>query len=211
MIDTLFGLGPEATFALLSAVLSTFAFLPYILDTLRGRTRPQRASWLIWSILGSIAFFSQVFEGATHSLWFAGIQVSGTFLVFLLSIWLGVGGFLHARDRLVLLAAAGGLMAWYLTDTAVYALAITISISLLGGVVTVCKAFEEPDSETMTTWAVSFAASLCAIFAIGRLDWVLLAYPLYLFTLNGTIVLAIMAGRMRGLRTPTLQTKPIPA
>ncbi len=73
-------------FGIFSGVLSTYAYIPYILDTLAKRTNPQRASWLIWSVLGSIAFFSQLFEGASSSLWFAGVQVTGTISVFLLSI-----------------------------------------------------------------------------------------------------------------------------
>jgi hypothetical protein len=110
MNDLLLGLDPLAAFGLLSAALSAFAFLPYLRDTLRGTTQPQRAAWLIWSILGSIAFSSQVFEGASHSLWFAGAQVGGTILVFVLSIPCGAGGFLSARDRWIVLLAAGGLV-----------------------------------------------------------------------------------------------------
>jgi len=189
------------TFAgILSGIFSTFAFLPYIIDTVARRTRPQRASWLIWSVLGSIAFFSQVFEGATESLWFAGVQVTGTIIVFLLSIIIGVGSYLSRADYFVLLAAAVGLVLWYFTETAVYALAITISISLLGGTVTIAKAFRDPESETMLTWAISFAASIFAIISVGKADWVLLAYPLYLFTLNGAIVMAMMFGRLVGTR-----------
>ncbi|MEM7057967.1 MAG: hypothetical protein AAF557_10300 [Pseudomonadota bacterium] len=192
------------TFAgILSGVLSTFAYLPYIIDTLARRTRPQRASWLIWSVLGSIAFFSQVFEGASESLWFASVQVSGTIIVFLLSIIIGVGSYLNRSDYFVLLAAAVGLVLWYYTDTAVYALAITISISLLGGTVTIIKAFQDPESETMSTWAISGVASVFAIIAVGKPDLVLLAYPLYLFTLNGAIVMAMTLGRLKGQRTAT--------
>lgn len=182
---------------ILSGVLSTFAYLPYVIDTISRRTRPQRASWLIWSVLGSIAFFSQLHEGASASLWFAGVQVSGTIIVFVLSIGLGTGGFLNRNDCLVLLGALAGLVLWYFTETAVYALAITISISLLGGSITVLKAFRDPDTETMSTWFLSFIASACAIFSVGTLDWVILAYPLYLFTLNGAIVVAMLLGRLR--------------
>lgn len=182
---------------ILSGVLSTFAYVPYIIDTLARRTSPQRASWLIWSVLGSIAFCSQLYEGAGASLWFAGAQVTGTVVVFLLSIGLGIGGFLNRRDCLVLLCALAGLALWYVTDTAIYALAITISISLLGGSITVLKAFREPESETMSTWFLSLLASTCAIFSVGTMDWVILAYPLYLFTLNGAIVIAMLLGRMR--------------
>ncbi len=184
-----------------SGVLSTFAYLPYAIDTLAKRTQPQRASWLIWSVLGSIAFFSQLYEGAGSSLWFAGVQVTGTICIFLLSIRLGSGGFLNLRDCFILLVASAGLVIWYFTETAVYALAITISISLLGGSVTVLKAFRDPDSETMSTWFLSFIASTCAIFSVGAFDWIILAYPLYLFTLNGAIVVAMLLGRMRGTVT----------
>ncbi|MEM6624417.1 MAG: hypothetical protein AAF674_19510 [Pseudomonadota bacterium] len=178
-----------------SGVLSTLAYMPYILDTLARRTRPQRASWLIWSVLGAIAFFSQVYEGATASLWFAGVQVSGTIVVFTLSIFVGRGHFLSRVDALVLVAAGVGLVLWYHTDTAVYALAITIAISLLGGAVTIAKAYRDPDSETMSTWLISFVAALAAIAAVGKLDWVILAYPLYLLVLNAGIVGAMLLGR----------------
>lgn len=197
MVEQFLGLGLLAFCGLISATLSTVAYLPYIRDTLRGQTQPQRASWLIWSVLGSIAFGSQLYEGATHSLWFAGAQVSGTIIVFALSVWFGVGGFLNRRDCLVLLLAAAGLVAWYFTETAIYALAITISISLMGGMVTVLKAFWDPRSETMSTWLLSFFASIFAIFAVARVDWVLLAYPIYLLTLNGAIVAAMFLGRIR--------------
>lgn len=184
-------------FGIASGVLSTFAYIPYIIDTAARRTRPQRASWLIWSVLGSIAFFSQVFEGASSSLWFAGVQVSGTIIVFVLSIWVGQGRYLSRSDHAILGAASIGLLLWYMTDNAAYALAITISISLLGGVATVVKAYNDPDSETLITWVVSFVASLCAVLSVGRLDFTLLAYPLYLFTLYLAFIVAIVLGRVR--------------
>ncbi|MDJ0614508.1 MAG: hypothetical protein QNJ29_12635 [Rhizobiaceae bacterium] len=188
-------------FGVLSGVLSTFAYVPYIVDTLKQRTAPDRACWLIWSTLGSIAFFSQLYEGAGASLWFAGVQVSGTIIVFLLSVKFGAGEYLSIKNQRILLTAALGLVAWYLTENAAYALAITISISLLGGLVTVQKAFIDPDSETLSTWIVSLIASICAVLSVGKLDWTLLAYPLYLLTLYTAIVVAMMFGRMRQLET----------
>ncbi|MEX0309377.1 MAG: hypothetical protein AB3N17_03935 [Tateyamaria sp.] len=189
-------------FGVASAIISIYAYLPYLRDTLAGRTRPQRASWLIWSILGSIALGSQIYEGASASLWFAAIQVGGTIAVFTLSIWRGTGTFVNRADACVLLAAAVGLVAWALTETAVYALAITITISLMGGTMTVIKAFHDPGSETLTTWLSSFFAAALAMAAVGTLDWVLLAYPLYLFALNGAIVIAMTMGNARKVPAP---------
>lgn len=184
-----------AAWGLLSALLCFFAFLPYLRDTLFRTTRPQRASWLIWSVLSSIAFAAQVYEGASASLWFAGAQVAGTVNVFAASIFRGTGGITSRRDCAVLSVAGIGLVLWYFTDTAAYALAITIAISLLGGTVTVAKAYARPESETGVTWLLSLFGSITAMFAVGTPDPVLLAYPVYLFVLNGAILVAMALGQ----------------
>jgi len=195
ILEFLFSDRALLSFGIASGILSSFAYIPYIVDTIRRRTQPQRASWLIWSVLGSVAFVSQVYEGATDSLWFAGVQVSGTLLVFVLSIWVGIGSYLSRTDYLILFTALMGLVLWYFTDTAAYMLAITISISLLGGVPTVTKAYRDPDSETLITWIASLIASVCALLSVGKVNLIILAYPLYLFTLYLAFVTAILAGR----------------
>lgn len=201
MIETLFQDTPTVVlFGILSGVLSVFAYIPYIKDTIAGRTRPQRASWLIWSVLSTIALVSQIHEGAGPSLLFAGVQVSCTVLVFGLSSWVGTNNRLRHTDHLIFMAAGFGLVLWYFTESAAYALAVTISISLLGGAATVVKTYRDPGSETSVTWVVSFVASGFALLSVGSFDPVLLAYPMYLFVLYGAILAAIGLGRVR-LRT----------
>ncbi len=196
-VELLRGVDVLIVLGIASAILSTLAFIPYMRDTIGGTTQPQRASWLIWAVLGSIAFCSQVYEGATISLWFAGVQVASTMIILVLSVRCGSGRFLGRSDYYILAMAAAGLVLWYFTDSAVYALGISIGISLLGGVATVVKAYQDPDSETLSTWLIALAASCCAVFSVGKLDWILMAYPLYLFTLYGSFVAAIVLGRLR--------------
>ena len=93
-----------------------------------------------------------------------------------------------------------GLIVWYYTKSAAYALLITISISLLGGTLTVQKAYDGPGTETLSTWWLALVSSVLAALSVGRWDWVLLAYPLYLLTLNTAIVCAILMARARKLR-----------
>mgnify|MGYP001821606646 FL=1 len=191
---------------MLSALLSVLAYIPYVKDTLAHRTRPERASWLIWSVLGMVSFLSQMHEGASVSLWFVGAQVAGTFTVFLLSVRKGFGSYLKRLDYLALTLAAFGFVLWYLTDSAAYAMAIAIAISLIGGSLTVIKAYYKPGSETLITWIASFGAAVLAIMAVGNADPILLAYPFYLFLLYGALIGAILFGRRRlyleGKRVP---------
>lgn len=187
-------------FGVLSGVLGTLAFVPYIFDSATGRSFPQRASWLIWSVLGAIAFFSQVYEGGGASLWFAGAQVSGTVIVLLVSVWAGTGTYLREQDKVILIVAAFGVGAWITTENAAYALGISIAIGVLAGSVTVAKAYRAHQTETMSTWVISFVASIFAILSVGHFDPVLLAYPVYLFTLYGAIITAMLMGRARDMR-----------
>jgi len=197
MPEPVLGAEMRAICAFVAFMLTCIAYLPYYADTLAWRTRPQRASWLIWGVLSTISFASQVTEGATTSLVFAGIQCAGTLGIMALATSRGIGGFLNRRDRPVLLAAGAGLVAWYLTDDAAWALCISCSISLIGGTVTVAKAYRYPQSETLPFWFTSFVASLFAIGSVGGWDPILLMYPVYLMTLKGSVVVAILLGRQR--------------
>lgn len=184
-------------FGVLSAVIGLFGYAPYIRDTVSGKNKPERCSWLIWSVLGTLAFFSQLYEGATQSLWFAGTQVSATILVFLLSIRKGAGHFMSVSYFVVLGIAAIGLYAWYFTETAAYALFLTIGVSFVGGSLTVRKAYHHPETETPLTWVLALLSSALALLSVGRIDWILLAYPLYLFTLYAAILMALFLANRR--------------
>lgn len=186
---------PKAVFTTLSAFLSIIAFSPYIRDTLAGRTKPHRASWLIWSVLAAIAFASNLSDGIHLSLWFIGAQAVPTMSIFLLSIPLGHGDYFSPRNKAILACAALGVMLWVVLDTPAYALGITIIISTIGAIPTVIKSYTSPQSETLVTWVLCMLSSLCAVISILDGSAFVVAYPLYLLTLYMCITAAIMMGR----------------
>ena len=182
---------------LAAAFLSIYAFLPYIRDILAGRTRPERSSWLIWSLLSTVTLLSQAYEGATTSLWFAAMQTGGTILICALTFWKGDRRKFETEDSQVLTATAVGVWLWAEMETAAYAMMVTVSMSFMGGMMTMRKAFYDPDSETMATWGAFFVASALALVAVGKVDWVLMAYPLYVMALSAAIMLSMILGRLR--------------
>lgn len=195
-IATLDAFAGQFNLAAVSATLGAMAYFPYLRDTHAGRTRPQRATWLIWTVLSAIAFAAQWHAGATHTLWFAGSQVLGCFLVFTMAISKGSSAIFSRTDCLVMLGAAAGLILWWHTDQPSYALAVTISISLAGGLLTVAKANRAPGTETLSKWVIAWIASGVAILSVGTVDWVLIAYPAYLLVLNSLIISAVLLGRL---------------
>lgn len=184
---------------IISGVIAVGSYLPYIKDTLGLTTKPERASWLIWSVLATIAFSSQLAEGATTSLWFTALDTLGALAIFILSIKYGVGG-LTRRDISALIIAGIGLILWYLTRHASIALFITILIDASGAYLTVIKAYQDPGSETMSMWALVSVAAILAMFSVGSFNLILLTYPFYIFLANFSVAVAILLGRAKGKR-----------
>ena len=179
---------------LTSGILSGVCYVPYVKDIFCHTTKPERASWLIWSVLGSIAFFSQLAEGATWSLWLTGLDTLGVLLIFALSIKYGVGG-VNRRDCIALIAAAIGLLLWYITRHAAIALFVTMFIDATATSLTVAKAYEDPGSETLITWLIVAVAGILGMLSVGTFNLVLLSYPFYIFLANFAVVVAILLGR----------------
>jgi glucan phosphoethanolaminetransferase (alkaline phosphatase superfamily) len=178
---------------ILAGILAAISYIPYTKDILRKKVKPERASWLIWTVLAGIAFFSQLSKGATHSLWFTGLDSIGAFLTFVLAIKFGTGG-LTRRDVIGLIAAGIGLVLWHFTHNAIYALSITIGIDAIGASLTVVKTLEQPSTETYPMWVIICVASILAIASIGKFDLTLIAYPFYIFLANFAVVVAIYVG-----------------
>lgn len=180
-------------FGYFSALLSIIMIVPYIRDIFRMKTKPERGSWFIWTVLGFIAFFSQLAKGATNSLWLTSGQTLAVFIIFLLSLRYGYGG-LEKRDLKALIGAGTGLILWYITREASIALLFVILVDGIGTLLTVFKAYKEPGSETLSTWVISGTSGIFGMLAVGSFNFVLLAYPFYIMLANYVIVGAILLG-----------------
>jgi len=183
-------------FGYLSGIFIILGFIPYIKDILLGKTKPERATWFIYTVLSSIAFFSQLAKGATFSLWLTGIDTLAVVAIFVFSIKYGVGGF-SKKDAIALFVAALGLVAWYYSKEAAVALYLVIGIDAIGTYLTLDKTYKNPTSETRIAWLLSAIAGIFAMFAVGSFNIILLSYPFYIFLANGAVVTAIELGKRK--------------
>jgi hypothetical protein len=99
---------------ILAGILALVQFAPYIRDILRRTTRPERATWAIWTTLSGLIFASQVAKGAGASLWMSAAQGLGNLTVLVLALRFGVGGYTR-RDIAALILAGIGLVIWGVT------------------------------------------------------------------------------------------------
>jgi len=120
--------GLVVTLGLLAGLVAVADPIPYIRDTVRGRTRPHRGTWLIWSVLAIVAFLAQHADGAAWSLPMVGVQALLTTVILALALRRGEGGV--SRGELLLIGIAGaGVVGWLSADEPLVA---TVCVVLAG-------------------------------------------------------------------------------
>lgn len=168
---------------------------PYLFDILRHKTKPERTTWFIWSVLGVIALSAQLQVHGGWSLLFVGLDAAGNLLVFLLSLHFGVGGW-KLLDKIALVVAAAGLITAYVVRQPVVALLGVVLADVSGATLTIIKTYKAPASETTITWLCIGTASLLSALAVGKWQAAALIYPVYLTVANYGVVVAQALGHL---------------
>ncbi|MDO8594965.1 MAG: hypothetical protein Q7R93_05675 [bacterium] len=169
-----------------AGILSFAAYLLYIVATLRGTTKPNRATWWILTLVGSLIAASYYSGGARNTIWIALSYVLGPAIIAVLSLWYGEGKW----DRLDKVCLTGALISgavWYFSESSLVALLTNILIDFLGLLPTVKKSYLRPTGEDRPAWTLECMASTLNIFAIERWAFAIAFYPLYLLLINGTV------------------------
>lgn len=189
--------------AFIAALLPIVCVVPYLRDTLRGTTRPQRVSWFVFAALSIVAAVSQLAEGATAGAWLSSGSALGFTLVAVASVKHGEGG-ATMQDRIALLIAMAGIAGSLLFRVAMLALLAVIVAELVAVSLTVRKAYRDPSSETSSAWALDGLAGVAALLAIVETSWTAVAYPLHHVAVNAAVLVAIATGRYAARGKPLI-------
>ena len=181
----------------IAGILSLLAFLPYIVAILRGQTRPNRATWWIWTTTGLVLGASYYSSGADTTMWVPVSYVIGPLLTAALAIRYGEGGW-SRLDRGCLLGAGTGLLLWWLFDSPVVALITTLGVDFSGAVPTIRKAYLAPHTEDRLAWALFIAGNTFNLLAVDRWEFAIAVYPVYMFLASGSISALVLRPRRAG-------------
>ncbi len=70
----------------LGALVVAVSALYYLLDVLRGNTRPQRTSWALWATVGILGFGTSTAGGAGPGAWAVGVDAVACIVTFAVSL-----------------------------------------------------------------------------------------------------------------------------
>ena len=183
------------TIGIIAGILAIGGYIPYIISILQGKTKPNKATWFIWTIVGGLLAFSYLAAGDIKAIWLPMGYFLGPLIAAILSIRYGYSTW-SRLDTICILVAAISIIPWLLAKNAMFKLLINVLIDATGALPTIVKTYREPETEDFTAWSIFFIANILELFAIT--EWNLAGiYPIYLFFLAGSIVFFIVFGKAK--------------
>jgi hypothetical protein len=182
--------------AAVAVILTFVGYVPYVRDTLAGKTKPHVYTWLIWGFVTLIAFGLQVGGGGGVGSLVA--LTSGS-----LALFVAVLGFRVAKedrniDRIntgCFMLAIAALTAWVFADQADLAIILVTTADMIGFVPTIRKSWNKPYQETLFLYALTTFRFALAIYALENYNFVTLLYPLAWMIANALFSLFLIMRR----------------
>lgn len=153
-------------FVIIGTAIGSIGALWYLVETIKGNVKPNRVSFLLWSIAPLIAFAAEIQKGV-------GIQSLMTFSVGFLPLMIFLGSFINKKSewkltRFDLTCGAFsllGLILWLVTKEGNIAILLSITADALAAIPTIVKSYHHPETEIGWLW---LAAAIQGLLTTGR-------------------------------------------
>lgn len=206
-----------------AAIVSFLAYPPYIVEfigeptkkfwatrwmwkylKLKGGTRPNQVSWLIWALLQVVIFISSRQQGASATTWIALIYLIGSTLTAILLFWYG------QREWKLLDVACGllggvSLLLLLAVKAPGWALLLAIITDGIAAIPTLVGVTESPAKEPRLGWSIFMLGAVINLLAIKTWNFQEAGFTVYLIAVIGYINCQVWFRQ-----SPTVRSKYVP-
>jgi hypothetical protein len=184
--------------AFLGVVFNLLAAYSYIVDTLRGRTKPNRVSWLLWTLIPMIAVAASLVKQPSWAALPVFMCGFADLLIFLAS-FVNPNAYwkLTVLDWICGTCSVLAIVLWALTKEPGMATLFCIAGDTLAAIPTLVKGWKEPHTETAKTFVLAFFGALTSFPAMRNWSFAECGFPIYLLVMTALLFLSIVGGRAR--------------
>ncbi len=197
MFDLNFG-DVKVVLGVIAGIIAFLAYVVYVISILRGKTKPNRATWWIWAFMGLIIGLSYDAAGAVNTIWVPYVEFIGPLSIALLSIKYGEGSLKEKTDFICLLGAIFSIILWIIFDNPVVALVTSLAINSFAIIPTIKKSYLRPEGEDFWGWFGTGLADSLNMFAVEKFTFAILVYPIYMLV-SDLIIITILFLRKKGI------------
>lgn len=180
--------------SILSSVLVFVGYAPYIRDIVKHKTHPHVFTWIVWTLATAITSGLQIYGGAGVGVW-ATISITFVcFSIFILSLFYGTKD-ITKSDALFLVLALLSLGLWIFAKQPVLSIILIVTTDILGFIPTVRKSWNQPYSETLSTYQITAFRHGLSIFALQQFNILTVLYPIAWVAANAAFSVMLMIRR----------------
>lgn len=180
----------------LAPLLSMLSVVPYLIDIIKQKTKPNIVSWITWASLTGVATAAAFAADEPKSAFLTLGSTIGSFAVVVLGLKYGIAKF-SRFDALCQAGAIIGLILWLVFNSPLIAIIAAVTIDFIAVLPTLRHSWLEPGEETWQTFAICVVASIFTVIAITDYSVEGLLYPAYLLIANALIVVAVIYRRKK--------------
>ncbi len=153
----------------LGVIIATLNYYYYIGKILKGAVKPHMFSWLIWSLLGAVAFAAQWVENAGPGMWQTAFMTSGTIVVSTMAFFKGDKNYTRS-DWIALAFSLLAIPLWLLTKDPLWSVILITIIDIVAMWPTVRKTWIRPHQESALTFFTAGLTCALGVFALSVLN-----------------------------------------
>jgi hypothetical protein len=188
--------GMKDILAVAGALATLLATVPYLVDIIKKKTKPNIVSWITWTVLTGIGTVAAFAAGE----WRTAIQTMAvmvwTLSVVLLGLRYGIAKFTRF-DTFCQAGAVVGLVLWFVFNSPAIAIVAAVTIDMIGALPTLRHSWLEPDEETWQTFALAVFGPVFTIVSVSAYSIESLLYPGYFVLINGAIAAIVVYRRQQ--------------
>ncbi len=186
-----------------AGVLAVACMLPYIASTVKRQTQPHRVTWWVLCTLEFLMAGNQFLAGGGPTVWLPLCAAIGHCTLAILSIRYGEGRW-GKLDVFLLMSALFSVVIWQQFNSPILALGWNLGVDFLGFLPTLRKARRAPETESLSSWVLSFFGTCLNLLAVEHWSGSTAILPLYLWAMNGLILLFLLAPNCRQMQSTPL-------
>jgi hypothetical protein len=179
---------------ILAVVLTIVGYIPYLRDTMRGKTKPHIYTWFLWGIVTLIAYGLQVSKNAGAGSWVTLTVAIICLAISALALRNGKKD-ITKSDTIFFLLALVAVAFWLIAKQPVLSVILISSIDMLGFIPTIRKSWNKPYSETLFTYMLNSFRHGISILALQSYSIVTWLYPGTWVVANGLFSIMLIVRR----------------
>jgi len=178
---------------LIAALATLVAAIAYIRSMFKGQTKPNRVTWMMWTIAPFTAAFAAFSSGATWATVPVFMSSLSPFLI-LLASFLNKRAYwkLSAFDYACGVFSSLALVLWYITKNPNVAIVFAIFSDALAAAPTLRKAWRNPESEFSWPFLVGVFSPMTSFLVTQTWAFSDIAFPAYLILINILLVISVL-------------------